>query len=40
VDANEVVDDASPMAQTLAEFQRIVARVAAAEGPGWDPATI
>jgi hypothetical protein len=36
VNFNEVVDDDSPMAHTLTDFQRIVARVAEVEGPGWD----
>jgi hypothetical protein len=40
VDFNEEIDDDSPMAQTMARFQRIVTQVSVAAGPGQDPAEI
>jgi len=39
-DPNEETDDAGPMAQTLALFERIVTKVAEAQGPDLDPASL
>lgn len=40
LDPDEQADDASPMAQTLARFGRVISGVAAWPGPDWDPVRI
>lgn len=40
LDPDEQADDCSPMAQTLALFDRVVSEVAALQGPEWDPVPI
>jgi hypothetical protein len=40
IDPDEEIDDASPMAQTLSLFERVVAGIAQMPKSKWDPATV